>query len=182
MRKAIFLDRDGTIIEEVNYLKKIDQVCLLPGVPEAVQKLNKEGWLVVVVTNQSGVARGFLTSDQVNEIHEYIDKLLIEHHAIIDAWYFCPYHPDAVIEEFKLDSFDRKPNPGMLLKAAQEWDIDLKKSVIVGDKNSDIKAGITAGCQAYLVLTGYGKNEQINETDNVTVAKNLADVVNILLE
>jgi D-glycero-D-manno-heptose 1,7-bisphosphate phosphatase len=147
-RSAVFLDRDGTIIEEVNYLAHPDQVKLLPGAAEAIREWNAAGVLVIVVTNQAGVARGYFPESRVAEVHARLDALLAECGARIDAYYYCPHGPDDGCE-------CRKPRPGMLLVAAREHDIDLARAWVIGDKVSDADAGRAAGCNALLVRTGH---------------------------
>ncbi len=151
MRPAIFLDRDGTINVEVNYLHRPDDLRLIPGVPEAIARLNCAGWFVVVVTNQAGIARGYYDADALHALHAHIDMALAAHGAHVDAWLFCPHHPDysGVCE-------CRKPAPGMLLQAAQRYDLDLAQSWLVGDSQGDLGAGAAAGCRTILVRSGYG--------------------------
>jgi D-glycero-D-manno-heptose 1,7-bisphosphate phosphatase len=156
-REAVFLDRDGTLIEEVNYLASPEQVRLLPGAAQAVRRLNDAGVLVVVVTNQAGVARGYFPESRVTEVHERLSLLLGEHGAKIDAFYHCPHHPTEGVGVYRVACDCRKPKPGLLLTAAREWDIDLARSWMIGDKPSDAEAGAAAGCRTLLVRTGHGK-------------------------
>lgn len=150
-RHAVFLDRDHTLIEDPGYLGDPDKVRLLPGVELAVQSLSRAGYLLVVVTNQSGVARGLITVEQVEAVHEEIQQQLSRRAGRIDAFYYCPYHPEGKIEEFRRDSDLRKPKPGMLLQAARELDIDLAGSWMVGDSARDIEAGKAAGVRTVRV-------------------------------
>ncbi|HEY1187157.1 MAG TPA: HAD family hydrolase [Gemmata sp.] len=156
LREAVFLDRDGTLIEEVNYLSHPDQVRLIPGAAEAVRRLNDLGVLVVVVTNQSGVARGYFPESRVVEVHERLIALLAERGAVVDAFYFCPHHPKEGIGVYRVTCGCRKPKPGMLLAAARDLGIDLAGSWMIGDKPCDAEAGLAAGCRALLVRTGHG--------------------------
>jgi D-glycero-D-manno-heptose 1,7-bisphosphate phosphatase len=157
-REAVFLDRDGTLIEEVNYLASPEQVRLLPGAAEAVRRLNDAGLLVVVVTNQAGVARGYFPEIRVAEVHEHLSRLLGEFGAKIDAYYHCPHHPSEGVGAYRVDCDCRKPKPGLLLTAARELDIALSRSWMIGDKLSDAEAGAAAGCCTLLVRTGHGKD------------------------
>lgn len=165
-REAVFLDRDGTLIEEVHYLAAPEQVRLIPGAVEAVRKLNNAGMLVVVVTNQAGVARGYFPESNVAEVHVYLSALLAQHGARIDAYYYCPHHPTEGVGRYRVDCDCRKPKPGLLITAARDLDIDLAQSWMIGDKLADAEAGTTAGCRAILVRTGHGR-ELPNDVDAV---------------
>jgi len=158
--RAVFLDRDGTINEEVGFLNNPDQLKLITGTAEALKLLNNMGFLTVVISNQSGIARGFLTEDRLLEINRELTTMLRESGAIIDKIYYCPHHPDAEISRYHRDCDCRKPNPGMLRRAAEELSVDLQKSFVIGDKISDLTAGFAAGCRTVLVLTGYGRKSQ----------------------
>lgn len=150
-QKAIFLDRDGTINVYKGFLRNIDDFELIDGVAEAVRKINDTGYLVIVVTNQPVIARGEVKIDELDEIHNKMETLLGLDGAYLDAIYYCPHHPhkgyEGEIPELKIECECRKPKPGMLLKAASKYNIDLTKSYIVGDGENDIKAGIAAGCK-----------------------------------
>lgn len=156
MHEAVFLDRDGTMIEEVNYLSSPEQVRLIPGTVEAIRRWNGLGVKVVVVTNQAGVARGYFPESRVAEVHSHLSAVLAEGGATIDAYYHCPHHPDHGVGEFRIDCDCRKPAPGMLLWAARDLGIDLTRSWMIGDKLSDLWAGAAVGCRTLLVRTGYG--------------------------
>ncbi len=156
MHEAVFLDRDGTMIEEVNYLSSPEQVRLIPGTVEAIRRWNHLGVKVVVVTNQAGVARGYFPESRVAEVHSHLSAVLAEGGATIDAYYHCPHHPDHGVGEFRIDCECRKPAPGMLLWAARDLGIDLTRSWMIGDKLSDLWAGAAVGCRTLLVRTGYG--------------------------
>jgi histidinol-phosphate phosphatase family protein len=153
MKWAVFLDRDGTINEEVEYLDDPQDLCLIPGVAEAIRLLNQARVPAIVVTNQAGVGRGYFSEARVEAIHQQLAKQLAAHGARLDVIYYCPHRPDEGCD-------CRKPNPGMLKRAAQERDIDLGRSFAVGDKVSDLEAGRRAGCRIVLVLTGYGAEAQ----------------------
>jgi D-glycero-D-manno-heptose 1,7-bisphosphate phosphatase len=154
-QKAIFLDRDGTINEYVGFLNNIDQFILLDGVTEAIKKINIAGYLAIVVTNQPVIARGEISIEELDEIHNKMETLLGKEGAYLDAIYYCPHHPHRGYKgerpEFKIACDCRKPKPGMLLKAAEDYNIDLKHSWIVGDGENDIKAGKAAGCKTALI-------------------------------
>lgn len=161
MKRAVFLDRDGTINIEKEYLYLTKDFEFVPGVPAAIKKLNDAGFLVIVVSNQSGVARGYYTEDDVYYLHSHIDNLLAEHGAHIDAWLFCPHHPDGR-GSYALPCTCRKPEPGMLLQAAKRFHVDLEKSFMIGDKLIDIVAGKKAGCHSsFMVRSGYGAEQEI---------------------
>lgn len=156
-QKAIFLDRDGTINKYVGFLRKEEEFELLPGVAEAIKIINKSGYLAVVVTNQPVIARGEVTYSQLENIHNKMETLLGKEGAYLDGIYFCPHHPhsgyEGEVKELKIDCDCRKPKPGMLLKAAEDLNIDLSQSCMVGDGENDIKAGKAAGCKTVLLNT-----------------------------
>ena len=158
LRPAVFLDRDGVLIEDVHYLKKPEQVQLTPGAGGAVARLNAAGLPVVVVTNQSGVARGYFPAGRVAEVHQRLDQLLAEEGARVDRYYFCPHHPEGTVPAFRVECDCRKPRPGLVLRAACDLGIDLGASYLVGDKLSDLEAGAAAGCRTLLVRTGHGRS------------------------
>lgn len=155
-RRAVFLDRDGTINVEKNYLHKIEDFEFIPGAPEAIRRLKDAGFLVIVVSNQAGIARGYFDEAAVEALHRHMQSELARIGTAIDAFYFCPHHPEEGVGAYKVDCDCRKGEPGMLLRAAEEYDIDLHASFMVGDKLADIEAGERAGCRSILVLTGYG--------------------------
>lgn len=178
LRKAVFLDRDGTINEECDYLYRSEDCRFIPGVAEAIRRFNDAGLLVVVVTNQSGVARGFYGVADIVALHAWMDGQLAAFGARIDAWYYCPHHPECG----DLNACDcRKPLPGMLLQAAAEHSIDLASSWMVGDKVADIEAGFAAGCQPLLVRTGYGARQESKVPPEVVVVDALLDAAEFIL-
>ena len=150
-QKAIFLDRDGTINHYVGFLRKIDQFELLPHVSKAIRMINDSEYLAIIVTNQPVIARGEVTFEELNEIHMKMETLLGKEGAYIDGLYFCPHHPDSGFEgevkELKIVCDCRKPKPGMLLKAAEDYNIDLSQSYMIGDGDNDMGAGSAAGCK-----------------------------------
>jgi D-glycero-D-manno-heptose 1,7-bisphosphate phosphatase len=160
LKRAVFLDRDGTINEEKEYLHRPEDFEFIPGAPQAIRLLNEAGFLVVVVTNQSGVARGYYDEAAVERLHLYMDQELARFGARVDAYYFCPHHPKHGSGAYLLECACRKPLPGMLVQAADDLAVDLKRSWIIGDKLADVEAGLRAGCQPLLVRTGYGAGEE----------------------
>ena len=180
--RAVFLDRDGTINVEKEYLHRPEELEFIPGVPQAIARLNRAGYLVVVVTNQSGVARGYFSVADVNRLHQVMQQRLSDEGAHIDAYYLCPHHPHKGLDEYRLDCDCRKGKPGMLLQAAVDFSIDLSRSFMVGDKDADVLAGIAAGCRPYLVTTGYGERYRgFAVARNIMVGRDLVDVVDMIL-
>lgn len=159
-RAAIFFDRDGTLNRDVGYVTHLDVFSLLPRAAAAVRKVNEAGLLAVLATNQAGVARGYFPETMVGRVHEKLQAELARKNARLDAIYYCPYHPESKIPEFAVESDARKPKPGLLLQAAEEHDIDLSRSYMIGDKYSDLECGWAAGCRSAFVLTGYGRGEK----------------------
>lgn len=154
-QKAVFLDRDGTINKYVGFLRNINDFELINGVSEAIKRINASGYLAIVITNQPVIARGEVTYEELNEIHNKMETLLGNHGAYLDSIYYCPHHPDSgfdgEIKELKIDCDCRKPKPGLLLKAAEELNIDLSQSWMIGDSKNDIMAGKNAGCKTALI-------------------------------
>ena len=149
--KCVFLDRDRTIMEDPGYLTDPEAVKLLPGGDLALRSLAEAGFKLVVVSNQSAVARGMITIDGLEKIHDELRRQLSERSVDLDGIYYCPFHPEGTVEEFARESVDRKPQPGMLLRAAKELDIDLAHSWMVGDSPRDVEAGQRAGCRTIRV-------------------------------
>ena len=156
--RAVFLDRDGTINIEKDYLIETADFEFIPCVPEALKQLQQAGFLLVVVTNQSGIARGYFNQQQVENLHHHLGILLESYGVDLAGIYYCPHHPTVGLGEYLCDCQCRKGKPGMLLKAAKELNIDLSKSFMIGDKYADIQAGCAAGCETYLVKTGHGQS------------------------
>ena len=148
---AVFLDRDGTLIEDVGFLCTPSELRLLPGAARAVSLLREAGFLVVIVSNQSGIARGYLTEETLADIHEALRDELRAHGADVDAIYYCPHLPDGTVSEYSRECECRKPSPGMLLRAARDLGIDLSSSFAVGDSERDVLAGHNAGCRTILL-------------------------------
>jgi len=153
------VDRDGTLIREVGYLSRVEQIEILPGVPEAIELLRRSGFKVAVVTNQSAVARGFITEGELRKIHRELERQLAGHGAFVDGIYYCPHHPEVGLPEYLLDCDCRKPRTGMIEAATKDLEIDVRGSYVVGDKIIDIELAHKAGASGILVMTGYGREE-----------------------
>ena len=186
---AVFFDRDGTLIHDPGYLNHPDQVQVVDGAAEALKEFGLLGYKTIVASNQSGVARGVVTVETLERIHDRLRELLAVKGASLDAIYYCPYHPDGVVPEYRKDSDWRKPKPGMLLAAAGEMDIDLARSWMIGDSDRDVEAGRSAGCRTILIgssspenaLASEGRQSappEKNRPDHVAV--NLREAVNII--
>lgn len=151
MKKAVFFDRDGTINVEKNYLYKPEDFEFILGVPELIKSYNDRNYLVIVVTNQAGIARGYYTEEDMHHLHRYINEQLKSYGAHIDAFYFCPHHPTYGIGKYKMDCNCRKPKTGMLEQAIKDFDIDQKRSIMIGDKPWDIEAGKKLGMDCFYI-------------------------------
>ncbi len=156
MRPAVFLDRDGTIIEERGYLDKLEAIALFADTTIALRLLREAGYALVLVTNQAGVARGFFDEAFVQEAHRHLAGLLAAEGITLDGYYYCPHHPDGVIREYSHVCRCRKPGPGMVEQAVRDLDIDVDRSFVVGDKWLDVELATNAGARGILVRTGYG--------------------------
>ncbi|UDQ97273.1 HAD family hydrolase [Lentisphaerota bacterium WC36G] len=157
-RKACFLDRDGVVIVDKDYLAHPHEVVLTPNAAQSIKKLNDANYLVIIVSNQSGVARGYFPEDAINDVHERIRFLIDdEAKAVIDKFYYCPHHSKGAVAPYNIDCECRKPKLGMFQQAAQDFNLDIENSIMVGDKLSDIQAGNDFGCiKSFLVKTGHG--------------------------
>ncbi len=202
--KALFLDRDGTIVKEIpggadengsitlsggfGYITKAGQVELIEGSAEAIAKARRLGFKIIVITNQSAIARGWLTEDKLNTINQKMYDLLKEQNsgAVIDDLFYSPYHTEGVIEKYKISSPYRKPGIGMILEASEKHNIALEGSYLIGDSYSDIKCGLSAGTKTILVLTGYGKTAYkkcLDEKLKINfIADNLSEAVKYIEE
>ncbi len=184
-QKAIFLDRDGTINEYVGFLRKEEDFKLIPGVSEAIKKINNSGYLAIVVTNQPVIARGEVTEEELEEIHKKMETLLGLDGAYIDDIYYCPHHPDKGFEgeipELKIECDCRKPKTGMLEKAAREHNIDLSSSIMIGDSTLDIKMAENAGMQSVLLKTGQKGEDGKYEVSPTLIAEDLNDAINKII-
>ncbi len=157
--RAVFLDRDGTINEEVGYVNHLDRFYLLPRVGEAIHLLNRHRFKVVVVTNQSGVARGYFPESLIHQVHQKMMDHLKNQGAYLDGIYYCPHHPDVGEPPYRQQCHCRKPETGLIERAVQDLAIDCSKSYVIGDRGADVEFGRRIGSKSILVLTGYGKGE-----------------------
>ena len=182
MRRAVFLDRDGTLLEEGNFVDRLDRLIFFPYSIDAVRALNRAGFAVVVVTNQSGVARGLYTEDFVRGSHRHIDAQLSAAGARIDGYYYCPHHPHGSVDALRCECECRKPKPGQFQQAARELRLDLTRSFAVGDRWKDVEAGEAVGAQGILVRTGYGRDAEAERPPgNAIVLDNLIQAVSWIL-
>lgn len=173
-RPAVFLDRDGTINVESGYVHRWEDWKWIPGAIEAIAKLNHLGFLVIVVSNQAGMARGYYNEAAVHRLHDAVDADLARYGSRIDAYYFCPHHPEfGLVRECNC----RKPKPGLIYQAMCDFNIDLARSWLVGDKATDVEAGVAAGVRSILVETGYGKSEESLVNGRVVREKDLPSAV-----
>ena len=185
-RRAIIMDRDGTVCEEVGYVNHLSRVRLLARSAEAIRRANDAGFQTVVVTNQAGVARGYFDEHLVDEVHDKVREMLASGGARLDGLYYCPHHPEVGAPPYRKACDCRKPRPGMLLRARDEMGIDLARSYMIGDSVRDIEAGHRAGATTVLVLTGYGRGELEYQSRGWTVkpahvADDLLDAVDWIL-
>ncbi len=182
MHAAVFLDRDGIIIEDTGHIDDCSRVNFLPRVDEAISLLNKYKFKVLVVTNQAGVAKGYFTEEKLQEINSYIRETLAGKSAFIDGIYYCPHHIEGTVREYKRDCHCRKPNPGMIQQAASDFSIDLNRSFLIGDKMSDIEAGHKAGCRIILVsLSSIEEIKKSNEVVPEEIARDLYGAVQYII-
>ena len=177
---AVFFDRDGTLIHDPGYLNHPDQVQVMDGVAEAVKEFQVLGYKTVVASNQSGVARGVVSVETLERIHDRLRELLAAKGATLDAIYYCPYHPEGTVPEYRKDSDWRKPRPGMLLAAAQEMDLDLSRSWMIGDSDRDVQAGRSAGCKTILIGSTASESADPEQNKPDYVAVNMREAVNIV--
>ncbi|MBI2028414.1 MAG: HAD-IIIA family hydrolase [Candidatus Levybacteria bacterium] len=176
-----FIDRDGTIVKEVNYLSKKEQIQILPKVVEGIQLLNKHGAIIIVITNQPVVARGFAEVGDVKDINNLLVELLREKGAIVNAVYFCPHHPYADILKYKMSCLCRKPEIAMFERSADDFHIDLKNAYIIGDTTRDFLAGEKLKIPSICVQTGYRGKDNTYPVAPVHKAKTFLDAVNIII-
>ncbi|MDO9530006.1 MAG: D-glycero-beta-D-manno-heptose 1,7-bisphosphate 7-phosphatase [Syntrophales bacterium] len=179
---AVFLDRDGTINEEVGYLGDLEKLNIYPNSFEAIRLINESGMKAVVISNQSGVARGYFSEDFVNTVHSRINETLQENGARIDRFYFCPHHPTEGKGHYLKSCDCRKPKTGMLIKASEELNIDLFRSYMVGDAAKDIELANRSGVMGILVKTGYGKNVISSDVEPSYIAEDILDAVNWIMK
>ena len=188
MNRAVFIDRDGTLSEEVGYINHPERFRLFPYAGEAIKHLNENGWLAIVTTNQAGVARGYFSEEMIQTVHQGMKEKLAIDGARLDAIYYCAHHPSVGEPPYRFDCDCRKPKPGLITRAATDFDVDLKNSWMVGDRYSDIQMARNAGVKSAFVLSGYGRGEWEHQRQSWTeqpdmVAENLLQVVlNIVRE
>jgi D-glycero-D-manno-heptose 1,7-bisphosphate phosphatase len=186
-RPALFMDRDGTISEEVGYVNHPSRFRLFPYSAEAIKLLNDNGWLAIVVTNQAGVARGYFAEDVIVQIHEQMRRSLQNASAELDAIYYCAHHPSVGEPPYRFDCDCRKPRPGLIDRAAADFDIDLERSWMVGDRYGDVELARNAGLHSAFVLSGYGRGEWEYQRGSwklepEVVSENLFDAAKIIIE
>tara|TARA_B100000029_G_scaffold58355_1_gene52655 strand:- start:1160 stop:1747 length:588 start_codon:yes stop_codon:yes gene_type:complete len=184
LRPAIFLDRDGTLNVDAGYLDRRDRLILFPWSVESIRLLRRAGYAVVIVTNQSGVARGMIEESFVQEVYQIIQAQLADIGEELDGHYYCPHEPSALIEAFRVDCECRKPKPGMVTRAARDLGLDVNRSVVIGDKWSDIRLAKQTGARGVLVRTGYGRSQEKNPQEGLSadvVVDTLMDAVNWIL-
>ncbi|MGH9409591.1 MAG: D-glycero-alpha-D-manno-heptose-1,7-bisphosphate 7-phosphatase [Vicinamibacterales bacterium] len=167
-RPAVFIDRDGTLIEETGYLSRLDRLVVFPYAVDAVRLLNRGGFAVVIITNQAGLAKGLFEEAFLTEVHGVIEERLRAGGALVDGFFYCPHHPQGIVEHLRVECDCRKPRPGLITRAARELNLDLARSFVVGDRVKDVQAGQAVGARTLLVRTGGGAEES-------TWAANTAD-------
>jgi len=186
VNRAIFLDRDGTLNEEVGYIDQVISFRLFPWAAEAVRMINQAGYKAIVLTNQSGVARGYFTEELVAQVHERLKAELKREGARLDAIYYCPHHPEGIVSAYRRDCQCRKPKPGMVHRAQEEFNLELSECYFIGDKYVDIRLAQSVGAHGILVLTGFGRVEQHDQSLNGGqppdyIAENLLEAVQWVL-
>jgi len=157
MNKAVFIDRDGTLIKDVPYNANTALIQFLPNAIESLTALKENNFLLILISNQSGIAKGLFTIDELEEMHQAIQKTLLNFNVWLDEIYYCPHHPEGKIKQYSIECDCRKPKPGLILQAAKEYDIDLSGSWMIGDILNDVEAGNTAGCKTILLDNGNEK-------------------------
>lgn len=185
-RRAVFIDRDGTISEEVGYINHVSRFRLFPYAAPAIKHLNESGWLAIVITNQAGVARGYFSEVTIEAVHAAMTKELENSSARLDAIYYCAHHPSVGEPPYRLDCDCRKPKPGLIARAAKDFDIDLEQSWMVGDRYSDVELARNAGVKSLFVLSGYGRGEWEHQRASWAeqpdlVAEDLLEAVAVIL-
>lgn len=181
---AVFLDRDGTLIEERGYLDRLDLLELFPWTSDAIRLLNRAGFLTVVVTNQAAIGRGIIDEPFLNVVHAEMDRRMALGRAKIDRYYFCPHYPESAIERYRQECRCRKPGPGMIEQACREMGLDADRSVMVGDRWIDVASGQAAGVRSVMVRTGHGGHDAENQVEGVradAILNNLMEAVGWIL-
>jgi len=186
MKRAVFIDRDGTISEEVGYINHPSRFRVFPYAAAAIKHLNDAGWLAIVVTNQAGVARGYFSEEMIQTVHAEMTKELETGGAKLDAVYYCAHHPSVGEPPYRFDCDCRKPKPGLISQAAREFEIDLAGSWMVGDRYSDVELARNAGVKSMFVMSGYGRGEWEHQRANWNqqpdmVAENLLEAVRVIV-
>lgn len=186
MKRAVFIDRDGTISEEVGYINHPSRFRLFPYAADAIKHLHENGWLAILVTNQAGVARGYFSEEMIQIVHAAMTAELESNGAKMDALYYCAHHPSVGEPPYRFDCDCRKPKPGLITRAAQDFDIDISESWMAGDRYSDIELARNAGLKSAFVLSGYGLGEWEHQRDGWTekpdlVAENLLEAVRVIV-
>ena len=187
MRRAVFIDRDGTISEEVGYINHPSRFRVFPYSAAAIKLLNDSGWLAILVTNQAGVARGYFAENMIHTIHETLNQEMAATDARIDAIYYCAHHPSVGEPPYRSDCDCRKPKPGLIRRASEEFDIDLAESWMVGDRYGDIELARNAGVSSAFVMSGYGRGEWEHQRQNWAhqpdlTANHLLEAVKLIIE
>jgi D-glycero-D-manno-heptose 1,7-bisphosphate phosphatase len=177
LNRAAFVDRDGTLIEDVGYLDRMERLRLFPYTVDAIRLLTRAGFKVVVVTSQAGVANGIVTEEFLAEVHEAIGRRVAEAGGRIDGFYYCPHLPTAAVEKYRTDCDCRKPKPGMIHSAARDLSLDVSQSYVVGDRWRDIEMGQAAGAAGILVETGYGRTEAGRRPQNIEPVPVVANLI-----
>lgn len=180
MKPALFLDRDGVINVEKNYVYRVEDFEFVDGIFDLCKTAQDLGYAIVVITNQAGIGRGYYTEVDFNYLTDWMVGEFNRGGVRIDKVYFCPFHPTEGVGRYRRESYDRKPNPGMIIKAKNELDIDLSNSVLVGDKSSDIEAGYNAGI-GHLIKFAYDKNHDISEKKNVVLFQRIQEIEDYLV-
>ncbi len=182
MNKAVFLDRDGTINEDIEYLHKIEDCRFIPGALEAISLLAKTDYKIIIITGQSGIGRGYYTEKDYFALMEHMTAKIVEAGGRIDASYFCPHHPEKAIGKYKINCDCRKPKIGLVEQAKADFNLDLTKCWMIGDKTDDTKAGENAGCKTILVMTGKAGKDNHYEIKPNHIARNLFVAVKHIIE
>jgi D-glycero-D-manno-heptose 1,7-bisphosphate phosphatase len=184
VKPAVFLDRDGTLIEERDYLDRLDLIALIPGAPAALRRLQDAGFALVLVTNQAGIARGFFDEAFVQQAHEHLATLLARDGIALDGYYYCPHHPDGAVERYRRVCRCRKPGTGMVEQAARDLQLDVARSFVVGDKWIDVELARNAGARGILVRTGYGAGVEAlkpSDLEPAGIVDTLADAAELIV-
>jgi len=180
MPKAVFLDRDGTVNREVDLLRDIKQLRLIPGAAAAIRELNRLGFLVIIITNQPVIARGWVSKRELDRIHALLARRLGRKGAKVDAIYYCPHHPHANLRRYRMRCSCRKPNIGLIRKAVKAFKIDVRRSFMIGDSTRDIETGRRAGLKTVLVKTGYAGKDRKYNVEPDFVARDMIQAVRFI--